>query len=193
MVVMGTRVNKASATAIHTGCILWHLTKSYAMRENYALKALLSRYQTSSVATVPPPSQKGEDGQVVLLVSVPSFDLRHSCVLVNLRNLDCSELTFSTTLGSKPNPELERLTLSLSQLETPGLPEPETSLLHHMDSDEDDDWLFPTRPHPLPVLHAMFFHITWIHFHALFSYHLTCMFTWCRKWCMNRKWAWLVI
>ena len=33
----------------------------------------------------------------------------HSCVLVNLTTLECQELTFSTTLERKQNPELEKL------------------------------------------------------------------------------------
>ena len=84
----------------------------------------------------------GSQGQTVLLITVPNFDLTHSCVLVNLTTLECQELTFSTTLKRKPNPELEKLReLQLSEEETAevGQLEPEMSILHHMDMEEEED------------------------------------------------------
>ena len=84
----------------------------------------------------------GTQGQTVLLITVPNFDLTHSCVLVNLTTLECQELTFSMTLERKPNPELEKLReLQLSEEETAevGQLEPETSILHHMDMEEEED------------------------------------------------------
>ena len=84
----------------------------------------------------------GSQGQTVLLIIVPNFDLTHSCVLVNLTTLECQELTFSMTLERKPNPELEKLReLQLSEEETTGGAqlEPEMSILYHMDMEEEED------------------------------------------------------
>ena len=84
----------------------------------------------------------GSQGQTVLLITVPNFDLTHSCVLVNLTTLECQELTFSTTLERKQNPELEKLReLQLSEGETMGggQLEPEMSILHHMDMEEEEE------------------------------------------------------
>ena len=84
----------------------------------------------------------GSQGQTVLLITVPNFDLTHSCVLVNLTTLECQELTFSTTLERKQNPELEKLReLQLSEEETmgDGQLEPEMSILHHMDMEEEEE------------------------------------------------------
>ena len=84
----------------------------------------------------------GSQGQTVLLITVLNFDLTHSCVLVNLTTLKCQELTFSMTLERKSNPELEKLReLQLSEEETAGggQLEPETSILHHMDMEEEED------------------------------------------------------
>ena len=82
----------------------------------------------------------GSQGQTVLLITVPNFDLTQSCVLVNLTTLECQELTFSTTLERKQNPELEKLReLQLSEGETmgDGQLESEMSILHHMDMEEE--------------------------------------------------------
>ena len=84
----------------------------------------------------------GSQGQTILLITVPNFDLTHSCVIVNLTTLECQELTFSTTLERKPNPELKKLReLQLSEEETAGVGqlEPEMSILHHMDMEEEED------------------------------------------------------
>ena len=84
----------------------------------------------------------GSQGQTVLLIIVPNFDLTHSCVLVNLTTLECQELTFSTTLARKQNPELEKLReLQLSEGETMGggQLESEMSILHHMDMEEEEE------------------------------------------------------
>ena len=37
-----------------------------------------------------------DDGEPVLLVTVPDFDRTHSCVLVDLATLECTELKFSS-------------------------------------------------------------------------------------------------
>ena len=43
-------------------------------------------------------------------MTIPNFDVRHSCVLVNLNSLECEEVIFSSSLSPPhPNPELERL------------------------------------------------------------------------------------
>lgn len=86
-----------------------------------------------------------DDKQSVLLVCIPNFDLTHSCVLVNLSNLDCREIKFSTSLETTPNPALERQREIEAELEGEGSillsqqPEAdvEMSLLHHMDQDEN--------------------------------------------------------
>ena len=90
----------------------------------------------------------GEDGQSVLLVSVPNFDLTHSCVLVNLSSLEVKEMKFATSLQQKHNPDLARLREIQAELEAAAhsgnaaqdshTPE-EMSILHHMDMDEDDE------------------------------------------------------
>ena len=84
--------------------------------------------------------------QSILLVSVPNFDLTHSCVLVNLRSLDCHEVKFGTTLDPKPNPELERQREIEVELEGEGSvlvsqqpQDEEMSILHHMDEDDNFD------------------------------------------------------
>ena len=59
----------------------------------------------------------GSEGQTVLLVTVPNFDLTHSCVLVNLTTLECQE---GETMGD-------------DQLE------PEMSILHHMDMEKEEE------------------------------------------------------
>lgn len=81
-------------------------------------------------------------GQTVLLICVPVFDLTHSCVLVNLKTLDCQEITFATSLNTVLNPELKRQREIEAELEGPlllsqPLPQEEMSILHHMDQDEN--------------------------------------------------------
>ena len=53
------------------------------------------------------PGNEGDKGQKVLLLCVPSFDITHSVVMVNLKTLEPEEAFFSTTLMLKPNPDLE--------------------------------------------------------------------------------------
>ena len=85
----------------------------------------------------------------MLVLSLPNFDLTHSCVLVNLRTLECEEVKFSTSMEQKPNPELEKMRRIQAELEAaeadrtllsqpPGEDE-DMSLLHHMDMNDDDD------------------------------------------------------
>ena len=86
---------------------------------------------------------------MVLVLSLPNFDLTHSCVLVNLRTLECKEMKFSTSMEQKHNPELERIRKIQEELETaeaektllsqPQEHDEDMSILHHMDMDEDDD------------------------------------------------------
>ena len=88
----------------------------------------------------------GDNGQETLIISIPTFDLTHSCVLVNLATLDCHELTFATSLNRKHNPELARLKEIQSELEKnsdlgTSHTREEVSILHHMmnmDEDEND-------------------------------------------------------
>lgn len=79
---------------------------------------------------------------------MPNFDLTHSCVLVNLRTLDCREVTFGSSMERKPNPELERVRkiqteLAAAEAEKSLLSQPQgeedMSLLRHMDMEEDLD------------------------------------------------------
>jgi hypothetical protein len=84
------------------------------------------------------------DNQSVLLVCVPNFDLTHSCVLVNLRTLDCQEVKFGTSLETTPNPALERQREIEAEFEGDGSillsqqpEEEEMSILHHMDEDDN--------------------------------------------------------
>ncbi|XP_041473976.1 DNA polymerase delta subunit 2-like [Lytechinus variegatus] len=51
------------------------------------------RFQTKKVVT-------GSDDEEVLLVTVPSFQETKSCVIVNLRTMDCQPLIFSADLSS---------------------------------------------------------------------------------------------
>ncbi len=88
----------------------------------------------------------GDNGKPVLLVSVPTFDLTHSCVLVNLSTLECQEFTFATSLESKPNPQLARLQEMEAELEegvsvggASGDGEEESILHLMMDMDELDE------------------------------------------------------
>lgn len=84
----------------------------------------------------------GSQGQRVLLITVPNFDLTHSCVLVNLTTLECQQLVFSTTFEREHNPELEKLReMQLSEGETAGSGqlESEMSILHHMDMEEEEE------------------------------------------------------
>ena len=84
--------------------------------------------------------------QSVLLVCIPNFDLTHSCVLVNLRTLNCKEVKFGTSLESKPNPALERQREIEAELEGEGSilqsqqagADEEMSILHHMDEQDDN-------------------------------------------------------
>lgn len=63
-----------------------------------------------------------------MLVCVPTFDIHHSCVLINLGTFECKEVSFSTSLKQKPNPELEKLSeLTLN----------EVTVMHDLDSDDD--------------------------------------------------------
>ena len=89
----------------------------------------------------------GDKGQRVLVLSLPNFDLTHSCVLVNLKTVECEEVKFSG-LEQKPNPELEKMQrieaeLEAAEAEKTHLSQPQgeedMSILHHMDMDDDDD------------------------------------------------------
>ena len=81
---------------------------------------------------------------------MPNFDLTHSCVLVNLRTLECEEVKFCSSMEQKPNPELERVRKIQAELEAAEAEktllssqqpqgEEDMSLLRHMDMDEDFD------------------------------------------------------
>ncbi len=95
-----------------------------------------------------PPPLLGAEGQSVLVVSVPSFDLTHSCVLVKVGGgkCECEELTFTSSLHQQHNPDLEQMILS-QQLAESSMGEEgsgeggkgEMTLLHLMDEDDDDD------------------------------------------------------
>ncbi len=69
---------------------------------------------------------------------------------MNLLTLECKELTFATSLESKPNPQLAQLRKMEAELEgcvsvggASGDGEDESILHHMMEMDElDDDWLF---------------------------------------------------
>lgn len=79
----------------------------------------------------------------MLLICVPTFDLSHSCVLVNLRSLECSEVKFATSLKTTPNPALREIEMELEAGEGSLLlsqqPREEMSILHHMDLDDNDE------------------------------------------------------
>ena len=85
----------------------------------------------------------GSKGQTIHLITVPNFDLTHSCVVVNLVTLECQELTFSMTLEKEQNPELEKLrelrTAVRGRDHGAGQLEPEMSILHHMDMKEEEE------------------------------------------------------
>lgn len=83
----------------------------------------------------------GDSGHTTLLVTVPTFDLTHNCILVNLSTLQCTELTFTTSLNSKPNPQLARQRELEAELEGGVASRDEDqSILHHMmEMDELDE------------------------------------------------------
>lgn len=82
-----------------------------------------------------------------LLICVPNFDLTHSCVLVDLKSLDCREVSFGTSLEGPPNPALERQREIEAELAGEGGAsflsqqprEEEMSLLRHMDEEDNFD------------------------------------------------------
>ena len=81
-----------------------------------------------------------------LLIAVPNFDLQHSCVLVNLNQLDCHEIAFTSSLSSSHvNPDLERLLSEEKNRETADegdekVEEDEgNALMQNLMGDSDDD------------------------------------------------------
>ncbi|CAI8054295.1 DNA polymerase delta subunit 2 [Geodia barretti] len=90
----------------------------------------------------------GCDGQSVLTICVPSFDLTHSAVLVRLRGgeSEVQEIEFGTSLSHAPNPHLEAVLKMQKEGEEKGEGdggqesriEGEMTLLHLMDDDDDD-------------------------------------------------------
>lgn len=81
----------------------------------------------------------------MLLICVPNFDLTHSCVLVNLSTRDCQEVKFGSSLGTAPNPALQRQQEIEAEFEGDEAqlltqqqePEEEMSILHHMDQEDN--------------------------------------------------------
>jgi DNA polymerase delta subunit 2 len=91
----------------------------------------------------------GCDGQSVLTICVPSFDLTHSAVLVRLRGgeSEVQEIKFGTSLSHAHNPHLEAVLKMQKEGEEKGEGdnrgqesriEGEMTLLHLMDDDDDD-------------------------------------------------------
>lgn len=88
----------------------------------------------------------GDEGQSALLISIPSFDLTHSCVLVRVGEggsvMGAEELSFTSSLHQSHNPQLEEQ-LGIQQQETArssvaGSEGGDVTLLHLMDEDDDD-------------------------------------------------------
>lgn len=77
-------------------------------------------------------------------MTVPNFDISHSCVFVNLDQLECREVVFSSSLSPPhPNPELERLLSEQRESGTimgSGQEEEEgATLMQDLMGDSDDD------------------------------------------------------
>lgn len=79
-----------------------------------------------------------ENGNV-LLVAVPSFDVTHSCVVVNLRTLECAEMAFSTPLHCGANPEQLNLISQQSNEIVQDSHPPQDNEFNLFDQDESDD------------------------------------------------------
>ena len=75
----------------------------------------------------------GADGRRTCLLTVPNFDQTHSCVLVNLKSLNCTEIQFRKSLASSspsvPHP--------MDTGDTPMAAESEE--INYMDLYQDDD------------------------------------------------------
>eukprot|EP00731_Ephydatia_muelleri_P028441 Em0020g85a len=76
----------------------------------------------------------------VLLVAVPNFDVTHSCALVNLRTLECVEMSFSTSLHRGDHPEQMQLLVSQQSNDiVQDSQPPEDNEFNLFDQDESDD------------------------------------------------------
>ena len=63
--------------------------------------------------------------------------MTHSCVLVNLRSLDCKEIKFATSMDAMPSISSSRLGDEESDADIPE--EEDMSILNHMDNDDDSE------------------------------------------------------
>ena len=74
----------------------------------------------------------------MLLICIPDFDVTHSCVLVNLRSLDCNEIKFATSMDTMPLSTLRGQGVEgEDEFDLPVPEEEDMSILNQMD-DEDD-------------------------------------------------------
>ena len=73
----------------------------------------------------------GDDGQKVLLISVPSFDASHCVVLVNLKTLSCEPLSLHTSSTSSAKKQTKETNSNNNINETIG------AELQDIDSEED--------------------------------------------------------
>ena len=77
----------------------------------------------------------------MLLIAVPNFDVTHSCALVNLRTLECVEMSFSTSLHRGNHPEhMHHLLVSQQSNEiVQDSQPPEGNEFNLFEQDESDD------------------------------------------------------
>ena len=71
------------------------------------------------------------DGRRTCLLTVPNFDQTHSCVLVNLKTLKCSEVQFCTSLSPSVSHPMDTGDTHMAA-------EPE-EVINYMDLYEDDN------------------------------------------------------
>ena len=69
---------------------------------------------------------------------VPDFDKTHSCVLVNLSNLDCQEMKFNTSMDVEPSSKSRGGEMEEEEDSELHLPvEEDVSILNQMDNEDD--------------------------------------------------------
>ena len=77
-----------------------------------------------------------DDGRRICLLTVSNFDKSHSCVLVNLKTLKCSEVKFRTSLlstsPSVPQP------LDAGDIPTDAEPDGDVNYMDMYQDDDDD-------------------------------------------------------
>ena len=79
-------------------------------------------------------SSAAEGGGEVLLLAVPNFDVTHSCVLLDLGTLECSEVHFSTGAFTSLPEEVDGACLVEEEVTSQEMDRP--SIVEHFSDDE---------------------------------------------------------